>query len=81
MRILNFKQFEKKWSQDVDVKEEEKTKEGTFTKSAKEIVDELMKKSEGDKGTAMKKLQFYINRAGKNLSNKEEIEKAKDMLK
>lgn len=71
----------KKWSGDVKVEKEEKPKEGTFSGKAEDIVKELLKKAEGNKGTAMKKLQFYINRAGKNLSNKAEIEKAKSILK
>ena len=70
----------KKWSGKVKVEKEEKPKEGTFTKSADSIVKELMRKAEGNAGTAMKKLNFYMNRAGDSVSNKAELNKAKSIL-
>ena len=72
----------KKWSKKVTekVKKSEKPKEGTFTKKADAIVSELMDKAEGDAGTSVKKINFYINRAGDKLSNKAEVMKAKALL-
>lgn len=69
---------EKKWSGDVEAKTH--PAEGTFTKSAKAIVKELLRVHDGDAGKAMKALNFYINRAGEKLENKEELEKAKELL-
>lgn len=72
----------KYWSQDVTkkVKKSEKPKIGTFTKNAEYIVNELIGLSEGDIDIAIKKIQFFINRAGKNLKNKKEILRAKKIL-
>lgn len=64
--------------------------EGLFTRSSKEIAQELKKSvlaSSRTKGTkfqsAMSMLNFYINRAGKNLSAKDKmrLEKAKVELR
>lgn len=56
--------------------------EGTFTKSAAHIADVLAKDSK-DLKQAMSRLNFYINRAGKNLTNKDmkRLEQAKDLLR
>ena len=55
--------------------------EGFFTKSASEIASGL-KSSSDSLGQAMSRLDFYINRAGDNLSGKQkvELEKAKTIL-
>lgn len=68
----------KKWSQEVTdkVKKENKPAEGTFTKKAGAIVDELLAKHKGNSGKAAKALSFYINRGGEDLENKGECEKA-----
>lgn len=83
-KIKKFNEFisEKNWSKEVTdtVKEKDKPKEGTFTGKASTIVKELLKLTDGDKGKAMKKLTFYMNRAGENLTNKTELEKAKKQL-
>ena len=64
-----------------DVKSEWHPKDGLFTeKDPKKIVDYLLKNSK-DRGQAMKRLTFYMNRAGDKLSNKTVLNKAKDMLK
>lgn len=64
-----------------DVKTKWHPKDGLFTeKDPKKIVDYLLKNSK-DRGQAMKRLTFYINRAGDKLSNKTVLNKAKDMLK
>jgi tRNA(adenine34) deaminase len=59
--ILN----EKQWSADVETKWS--PPEGFFTKSSSEIAKGL-KASSSSYGQAAKRLSFYINRAGKNLT-------------
>jgi tRNA(adenine34) deaminase len=58
--------------------------EGLFLKSAPEIARALASKRVSPKGTAsgMRMLNFYINRAGKNLTSERqhELERAKDLL-
>jgi tRNA(adenine34) deaminase len=58
---------------------------GIFTKSAKEIADDLVLKRVSPKGPgqAMQMLSFYENRAGKNLSaeRKQTLEAAKDLVR
>jgi len=58
--------------------------EGLFTKSASTIARALASKKVSPKGTGsgMRMLNFYINRAGHNLSanRRAELEKAKDLL-
>jgi len=55
---------------------------GTMSKSAKRIYEVSMnpKYAPGGPGSAIKWLTYYMNRAGKNLKNKEEIMKARRML-
>ena len=63
-----------------DVKAKWHPKEGLFTSdNPKEIADYLLKHSD-DRGQAMRRLNFYMNRAGKNLKNKETLERAKKIL-
>lgn len=71
-----------KWSQPVSdsVKDEDRPPEGLFLKSASAIARGL-KKLHPDLKSAMSALNFYINRAGKNVSNKDNLEKAKDELR
>ena len=67
------------WSENVDTKWS--PKEGLFTmKDPKKIADYLLKHSK-DKKQAMSRLEFYMNRAGDNLSNKTVLNKAKEILK
>ena len=68
---------EKKWSSDVKTKW--KPEEGFFTKSAAEIVAGLLAAGESK---AMSRLNFFINRAGKKLDEKDlaRLEKAKTTL-
>ena len=58
--------------------------EGIFTKDAKTIAKTLAKPSVSPKGigSAIKMVQYFINRAGKGLSKarKRELEKAKKIL-
>lgn len=64
-----------------DVKSKWHPKDGLFTENdPKKIVDYLLNNSK-DRGQAMKRLTFYMNRAGDKLSNKTVLNKAKDMLK
>ena len=70
---------EKKWSGEVKAKVE--VPEGTFTKKAASIVSTLIKLHDGDVGKASKALTFYINRAGKDVENKEQLDAAKALFK
>lgn len=69
-----------KWSG--DVKEKWHPPEGFFKKSAQDIAKGLKENSKNEK-QAMSRLTFYINRAGKNLSeeDKRRLENAKTQLK
>lgn len=70
----------KKWSGEVETSWE--PKEGFFKQTASKIASGLKKNSKNLK-QAMSRLNFYINRAGKNLSDKDKdrLENAKDALK
>lgn len=70
---------EEKWSKDVKTKWE--PPEGLFTKSGSEIAKTLLAASK-DKAQAMQRLNFFINRTGKNLKpdQKTELEKAKKQI-
>ncbi|XBH11137.1 tRNA adenosine(34) deaminase TadA [Edaphobacter paludis] len=73
----------KKWSAKVDT-DSTHPDEGLFNKSATAIAKALASKEVSPKGPAsgMRMLNFYINRAGKNLSQERhaELEKAKEKL-
>ena len=73
----------KRWSHKVQT-ESTYPPEGIFTKDAKTVARVMAKKevSPGGLGSAIQMVQFYINRAGKNLSKerKQELEKAKHLL-
>lgn len=71
---------EKMWSGKVTTKW--KPPEGLFTKSAPEIAKGLIAASDGLK-QAMSRLNFYVNRAGKNLSDKDmkKFDKVKELLR
>lgn len=68
-----------KWSGKVDTKWS--PPEGFFSRSAQDIANGLMRASE-DYAQAMSRLNFYINRAGDNLSaeDKSRLEHAKSLL-
>lgn len=85
-RILQNKEAamtKKKWSAKVDT-DSTHPDEGFFNKSASAIAKALASKKVSPKGPAsgMRMLNFYINRAGKNLSQEKhaELEKAKEKL-
>jgi len=69
----------KLWSKDVETKWH--PPEGFFEQSAEEIARGLKEASDG-LAQAMDRLDFYINRAGKNLSpeNRQRLEQAKSIL-
>jgi tRNA(adenine34) deaminase len=73
----------KKWSAKVDT-DSTHPEEGLFNQSASAIAKALASKKVSPKGPAsgMRMLNFYINRAGKNLpqSRHDELEKAKSLL-
>ncbi len=73
----------KKWSAKVDT-DSTHPDEGLFNQSASAIAKALASKKVSPKGPAsgMRMLNFYINRAGKNLSQERhaELEKAKTKL-
>jgi len=73
----------KRWSAKVDT-DSTHPEEGLFNESASAIAKALASKKVSPKGPAsgMRMLNFYINRAGKNLSQERhaELEKAKTML-
>lgn len=70
-----------KWSQDVTDKVTKHTPEGLFTKSSNAIAKGLKKLHPDLKG-ASSALSFYLNRAGKNLSDEDRsrIEGAREKL-
>ena len=59
--------------------------EGIFTKDAATIARTMARKDVSPKGTgsAIRMIQYFINRAGKDLepARREELEKAKNMLR
>jgi tRNA(adenine34) deaminase len=77
------KTSKKKWAKNVTT-DSTHPPHDLFTKSASVIARSLASKKVSPKGTAsgMRMLTFYINRAGKNLSDsrKRELEKAKHLL-
>jgi len=74
----------KKWSHDVTTVSTYPP-EGIFTKDAETIAAIMGSKDVSPKGigSGIRMVQFYINRAGKNLpaSRKAELEKAKEIMR
>lgn len=56
-------------------------KDGLFTSDDPEYIANYLLKHSKDKGQAMKRLVFYMNRAGDNLTNKTVLNQAKELLK
>lgn len=56
-------------------------KDGLFTSDDPKYIADYLLKNSKDKGQAMKRLVFYMNRAGDKLENKEVLNKAKELLK
>ena len=63
-----------------DIEPKQSTPKDLFTKPASTIVKVLLQQTKGNIGKAIQKITFYINRAGENLSNKVEVNKAKKIL-
>lgn len=74
------KLLEINWSD--DIKTSYHPPEGLFTKSAG-VIAKTLKNNSKDLQQSMSRLNFYINRAGSNLSKSTalELEKAKDILR
>lgn len=68
-----------KWSGEVTEESDYHPPEGTFEKNGSSIADQLLGDADFP-GQAMRRLVFYMNRAGKNLKNKSELNKAKDII-
>lgn len=68
-----------KWSADVETKHH--TPEGLFKGSSDSIARELKKEHGDDFAGAMSALNFYLNRAGEDVPNKENVEGAKEKLR
>ena len=68
------------WSEEVGAQETYHTLDGTFTKSAPEIVEVLMKGAHNDATLALRRLMFYMNRAGRHLTNAAALQEAKSQL-
>ncbi len=71
----------KKWSAPVTNKVTKHPKEGTFKGSSDEIAKELKRLHGKDFQSAMSALNFYINRAGEGMSNRKNVEGAKNALR
>jgi tRNA(adenine34) deaminase len=73
----------RRWSAEVDTVSTFPP-EGTFTKDAQSVARIMASKKVSPKGlgSAIRMVQFFINRAGENLSRqrKRELEKAKEIL-
>jgi len=84
MRVFSTKTlyYDPTWSEKVTT-DSVKVPEGTFTKSASEIANILDdRKVSKNTRSAIRMIQFYINRAGTNLTNerKDTLESAKKIL-
>ena len=64
-----------------DVEAEWHPKDGLFTSDDPKYIADYLFKNSKDKGQAMKRLVFYMNRAGEKLENKDVLNKAKELLK
>lgn len=68
------------WSEEVDEHLKWHAPAGTFTEKAPEVVKVLLKGADDDATLALRRLVFYMNRAGDKLTNVEELDKAKAKL-
>lgn len=68
------------WSEEANARERYHTPPGIFTKDADEIVDTLMEGAHDDAVMALRRLVFYMNRAGDKLTNTKQLNKAKSKL-
>ena len=70
----------KKWIQTTERQVNHDVPAGTFLKKAEEIVRVMLRLTNGDVGHAIKKIVYYINRAGGNPPNLAELRKAIKIL-
>ena len=68
------------WNDQVTDEHPHHTPAGTFTQKAPEIVKALLKDANNDPTLALRRLTFYMNRAGSKLTNKDELSIAKAKL-
>ena len=73
--------YESKGEMLSDVETEWKPKKGLFLSKSPNYIAKYLLDHSKDKGQAMKRLTFYMNRAGENLSNKTVLNKAKEILR
>lgn len=74
------KELKRMMEDELESKSGHHTPEGLFTKSSEDIVDGLIKDAKGDEELALRRITFYINRAGDGLSNKTAVHAAKRAL-
>jgi len=74
------KKKRKGWIQQANMGVNHDIPAGTFLKKAEEIVRIMLKLTKGDVGHAIRKVVFYINRAGGNPPNAKEVKKALKIL-
>lgn len=63
-----------------DVDGEWKPKEGLFTMKSANYIANYLERNSDSLGQAIKRLTFYMNRSGENLTNKQVLKKAKKIL-
>lgn len=68
------------WSEEVTDEEHHHTPAGTFTQKAPEVVKALLKDANNNPTLALRRLTFYMNRAGSKLTNENELNIAKTKL-
>ena len=68
----------KEWLEDVETNWT--PKEGLFTKDDPEYIANYLLKHSKDRTQAIRRLVFYMNRAGENLTNKTVLNKVKKIL-
>ena len=75
--------LENNWSDKVTENEKWHAPEGTFEKSPEEIAKIISQNKKASFQTAMSRLNFFLNRGGKNIpqDTKARVNKAKDILR
>lgn len=66
------------WSEEVETTYH--TPPGTFTKNAQNVVEILLQGADDNPELALRRLVFYINRAGEKLENTHQLSIAKELL-
>lgn len=66
------------WSEEIHTSYH--TPAGTFTQKAPQIVQTLLDGADNDPSLALHRLLFYMNRAGSNLTDTEQLDRAKQKL-